>query len=69
MMSVIFKSLDEKLLYSIICKNTDKFNKLENKIYEIKDFEEYADCDNYFIVNGNKVIKHKTLELKIMILS
>ena len=68
-MSVIFKSLDEKLLYSIICKNTDKFNKLENKIYEIKDFEEYADCDNYFIVNGNKVIKHKTLELKIMILS
>ena len=62
MMSVIFRSLDQKILYSIICKNTDKFNKLENKIYELKLFEEYAESDNYFIVNGKKVIKHKTLE-------
>ena len=58
--SVIFSSLDENILYSIICKNTEKFIKLEEKLY--KDYPEYSKFDNYFMVNGNKVDKTKTLD-------
>ena len=58
--SVIFSSLDENILYSIICKNTEKFIKLEEKLY--KDYPEYSKYDNYFMVNGKKVDKTKTLD-------
>ena len=58
--SVIFSSLDENILYSIICKNTEKFIKLEEKLY--KDYPEYSKFDNYFMVNGNRVDKTKTLD-------
>ena len=37
-MSVIFQSIDQKMHISIICKNTDKFTKIENEIYEKEDF-------------------------------
>ena len=33
LISIIFTSLDEKIHYSIICKNTQKFNELEKKLY------------------------------------
>ena len=36
--------------YSIICKNTDKFNQIENKIYD--EFTELKDIQTYFIFNG-----------------
>ena len=60
LISVIFVSLDQKVHYSVICKNTDKFNILENKLYE--EYPEYLESDNYFIVNGNKINKYKSLE-------
>ena len=60
LISVIFFSSDESMLHSIICKNTEKFIKLEEKLYN--DFPEYSESDNLFIVNGNKVNKFKTLE-------
>ena len=34
MISLIFTSDDKKIHFSIICKNTEKFNQLEEKIYE-----------------------------------
>ena len=34
LMSVIFSSKEEDILYSIICKNTDKFSKIENIFLE-----------------------------------
>ena len=60
LISVTFSTRDENIYYSIICKNTDKFNIIENKFY--KAYSEYAETDNYFIVNGNKVNSSKTLE-------
>ena len=60
LISVIFVSLDQKVHYSVICKNTDKFNIIENKLYE--EYPEYLESENYFIVNGNKINKYKSLE-------
>ncbi len=60
LLSVIFVSLDQKIHYSCICKNTDKFNKLENILYE--KYPEYSESENLFYVNGNKINKYKSLE-------
>lgn len=62
LMSIIFVSRDQKIHYSIICKNTDKFNQIENKLYENEDYSEYSETDNIFIVNGLKVKKNKSLD-------
>ena len=59
-MSVIFISVDQKIHYSIICKNTDKFSKIENLLYE--KYPEYLESENFFLVNGNKVNRFKKLE-------
>ena len=60
LISVIFTSSDENMYYSIICKNTQKFTELENKLYN--DYPEYSGTYNYFMVNGNKVNKFKSLD-------
>ena len=60
LLNVIFVSLDQKIHYSCICKNTDKFNKLENILYE--KYPEYSESENLFYVNGNKINKYKSLE-------
>ena len=60
LISVIFSSQNENMIYSIICKNTEKFSKLEEKLY--KDYPEYSKFDNYFKINGNRVDKMKTLD-------
>ena len=60
MISVIFTSVDQKIHYSIICKNTEKFIRLEEKLYN--DYPEYSDSDSFFTVNGKLINKFKTLE-------
>ena len=60
LMTVIITSNDQSIHNSIICKNTDKFNKVENRLYEL--FPEYSETENYFVVNGNKINKYKTLD-------
>jgi len=60
LISVIFTSSDQNMFYSIICKNTQKFNELEKKLY--KDYPEYSESNNYFMINGNKVNKDKSLD-------
>ena len=60
LISVIFSSPNENMLYSIICKNTEKFSKLEEKLY--KDYPVYSFFDIYFMINGNRVDKMKTLD-------
>jgi hypothetical protein len=60
LISVTFVSSDQKVHYSVICKNTDKFSKIENMLYD-----EYPECiktENNFEVNGNKINKYKSLE-------
>ena len=59
-MSIIFFSVDQKITYSILCKNTDKFNKIESKLYE--KFKEYSETENYFLHNGNRIKRFKTLD-------
>ena len=45
--------------YSIICKSTDVFNQIENKLYE--GFPELKDIATYFIFNGQKINSNKTI--------
>lgn len=60
LISVIFISVDQKIHYSIICKNTDIFTNVENKLYD--EYPEYRETENYFMVSGQKVNKYKSLE-------
>ena len=53
--------MDQKIVhYSIIGKNTDKFVRLEEKIYE--DYPEYKDEETYFMKNGEKIKRFKSLD-------
>ena len=60
LMTIIFLSKDETIHYSLICKNTDKFSRIEEKLYDI--FPEYQEMENHFMVNGKKINKYKTLD-------
>ena len=60
MLSVIFASPDQKINYSVICKNTDIFNRIENIFYQA--YPEYLKSENSFFVDGNQINKYKTLE-------
>lgn len=60
LMPVIFISSDHRIHYAFICKKTDKFNSIENLLYDI--YPEYQESENYFTVNGRRVIKSKTFE-------
>ena len=60
MMSIIFYSLDQKLHTSVLCKNTDKFNKIENLLYD--EYPDYKENTNSFIINGKTINKYDSLE-------
>ena len=57
---MIFTSTDQKLYQSIICKNTEIFSRLEEKLY--KEHPEYRDSFNYFCVNEKEIDRYKTLK-------
>ena len=61
-MTVIFISVDQKVLYSVICKNTDLFSDIEKLLY--KEYPERGENEarNYFIANGVKLNRYKTLQ-------
>ena len=44
----------------ILCKNTQKFIELEQKL--CNDYPEYSESNNYFMINGNRVDKNKSLD-------
>ena len=58
--SVNFISLDETVHYSVICKNKDKFSKIESMLYD--KYPEYKGTKNYFVVNGQKIDISKNLD-------
>ena len=63
-MTIVFTSVNQKLNYSLICKNTDTIHKLEAQLY--KEYPKLGEAEYYFICNGTVVKKFKTLEeLKI----
>ena len=53
-------SQDESIIHSFICKNTDQFYKIENLFYE--QYQNYAETENSFFLNGHKIKRHKNLE-------
>jgi len=58
--SIIFGTTDQKLHYSVPCRKTDSFSKIEKKLYN--EYPEYKERNKYFLVNGNKIEVNKTLE-------
>ena len=59
LLPIVFFSADQKIHYSIICKKTDLFNSIENKLYDI--YPQYREYENKFYVNGNKINRAKTI--------
>ena len=60
LMSILIDSGDQTLHASIICKNTDKFYKIESLLCE--KYPKYAETENFYMVKGNKINRNKTLE-------
>ena len=58
--SVIFGTTDQKLHYSVPCRKTDSFSRIEKKLY--KEYPEYKEKNKYFLVNGNQIDVNKTIE-------
>ena len=46
--------------YSLICKNTDLFVRLEERLYE--DFPEFKNYETYFEVNTKRIKRFKTID-------
>lgn len=60
LLSLIIKTKDEKVLFSLIRKNTGKFIKVEEEFYER--YPEYLECKGEFRLRNNIIDKNKTLE-------
>ena len=58
--AALFISSDSKITYSIPCKNTTPFVRIEEKLYE--EYPEYKETDNYFLHNGAVIKRFKTIE-------
>mgnify|MGYP002626936257 CR=1 FL=1 len=58
--AALFTSSDQKINYSIACKNTTPFVRIEEKLYE--EYPEYKDTENYFLHNGAIIKRFKTIE-------
>ena len=46
--------------YSVVCSKTDTFAEAEEKFY--KEFPELRNTNNAYLVNGNQVLRFKTIE-------
>ena len=60
LISIKFVSNAQDIDYSIIIKNTELFSKIEAMLY--KKYPKYLKTENFFLVCGNKINKHKSLE-------
>ena len=60
LISLIFMSYNQEIHYSLICKDSDKFTIVENLLYD--EFPKFRETENYFISDGNKINKYKTLK-------
>ena len=60
LISIRFTSVAQDIDFSIVTKNTEIFTRIEIMLYN--KYPKYIESENYFLVNGNKVNKHKTFE-------
>ena len=61
-MSINFVSMGRQdiMNYSLVCKNTDLFVRLEERLYN--DFPQFKNYETYFEVNTRRIKRFKTLE-------
>ena len=59
-MSIIFSSINEKVNFSMVCKNTDTIHKLEEKLYE--EYPNLSESENYFLCKGKLLNKFQFFE-------
>ena len=57
---ITFISLEEHIIYSLICQKNDKFEILENKFYE--KYPEYAKGKITFLLDGKEINRFKSLK-------
>ena len=60
LLSIKIISTDQKIDLPIIIKNTEYFSKIEQILYE--KYPKYTETENYFLVNGSRINRLKTLE-------
>ena len=60
LMAIIFYSVDQKVHYPMICKNTDTIHKLEEKLYE--EYPNLSERENYFLCKGGLINKFQSFE-------
>ena len=61
--AVNFTSSDSKINFPIICKNNSPFSEIERILYKkYPDFAENDGEDNFFLANGIKMRRFKTME-------
>jgi hypothetical protein len=53
-------SFEQSVYFSISCNKNDSFVKIEELFY--KNYPKYKESKNYFLCNGNKINRFKTLE-------
>ena len=60
LMAIIFYSVNQKVHYPMICKNTDTIHKLEAKLYE--EYPNLSERENYFLCKGEVINKFQSFE-------
>ena len=53
-------SFDQSVNFSISCNKNDNFVKIEELLYN--SYPKYKDSENYFVCNGRKINKYRTLK-------
>ena len=62
LISIKFISIDQKIDYEVIAKNTEVFSKIEMDLYKI--YQEYKNTENYFLMNGTKINSKNNINTK-----
>ena len=60
LISIIFSSIDEKMNYSMICKNTSKIHDLEEELY--KEYPDFSYTENDFLFKGKFINKFQSFQ-------
>ena len=60
LITIKFNSIDQKIDFETFAKKNDNFTKLEAFLYD--KYPKYKDTENYFLVNGKKLNRHRTIE-------
>ena len=58
--ALLFRSVDQKILYPISCKSNDIVVKVEQQLYD--EFPQYKEFNTYLTCNGNVIKRFKTIE-------